>query len=295
MAYHNAKNWKPTGRSAEILGRAMDYIQSVPYQVSARWVFYRLLQDGIYNQKSDYRTFIGLTSRARHSGLWAPDLLADETRDMVIARSAGEAPAPDIPMLIADGILDAEDEKKYLRERLENYYWHFEFQVDPNFFNPYVVVIIFEARAMLQQFSTYTDGLTLCPFGGQPSIPFKYRIAKYIETLVERYRKDAVVLYFGDLDDAGLTIWKTGAEDIQKWCRYEIHFERCGLTEAQVAEYRVPENFEHPGYQWEALDDTAAASVITMATRKYTNPEAVDLARREALRVMSAVEAGVNV
>ena len=116
---------------------------------------------------------------------------------------------------------------------------------------------------MTQQFRLYTDGLTLCPFGGQPSIPFKYQIAKYIEQQHEKYQKDVMVLYFGDLDESGLKIFNTGEEDISKWCDAPIEFIRCGLSDEQVRQYQIPENVDHPGYQWEALTDEQAREIIT--------------------------------
>ena len=46
--------YKPHGKSKLTLDRAMGYIQAVPYRVTLRWLFYRLLQDGTYGSKQDY-------------------------------------------------------------------------------------------------------------------------------------------------------------------------------------------------------------------------------------------------
>ena len=211
MAYKN-DDWQPHKKSAELLNRAMEHLQSVSYQVSVRWVFYRLLQDGLYSKKSDYLNFVQLTSRARHGEWngWTPQTLADETRDMLIFPNDGERPEPDLQWLIRRGVEDAKEEKESLLEQYENYRFQLSYDVDPNYYQDCILLVMFEARAMSQQFQLYTDGLTLCPFGGQPSIPFKYRIAKYIERQHEKYAMDVVVLYFGDLDEAGVTIFKTG-------------------------------------------------------------------------------------
>lgn len=57
------RGWKPQGKTAPILDRAMEHIKSVEYKVSARWVFYRLLQEGHYSDKNDYKNkFIPMTS-----------------------------------------------------------------------------------------------------------------------------------------------------------------------------------------------------------------------------------------
>jgi len=38
------KKYEPRKEQADILDRAQEHIRSVPYQVTARWLFYRLLQ-----------------------------------------------------------------------------------------------------------------------------------------------------------------------------------------------------------------------------------------------------------
>ena len=42
--------YRPRGQSKEVLDRAWWHIQSVPYQVTLRWLFYRLLQEGVLSQ-----------------------------------------------------------------------------------------------------------------------------------------------------------------------------------------------------------------------------------------------------
>jgi hypothetical protein len=79
--------WKPQGKNKIILDQAWAHIQSVPYQVGLRWLFYRLLQDGLYRKKEDYHHQMGpLFSAARKNfyGPWNPGTLADETRSLEI-------------------------------------------------------------------------------------------------------------------------------------------------------------------------------------------------------------------
>lgn len=289
--------YQPYGKTKIILDRAMQHIRSVGYQVSVRWVFYRLLQESLYKNKADYNNFITLTSRARKSWYagWHPALLADETRSMNIFLDEGDIPEPDIGSLIEDEIKTAKKEIEYHREQVYNYRHFFEYRIDSNFYQDRFCMILFEARAMSQQFKTHTHGLTLCPFGGQPSIPYKWRIAKFIEQQCQKYGKDAIVLYFGDLDDAGLTIFNSGIEDIREWCGATVEFVRCGLTEEQAAKYNIPENFEHPGsYQWEALTDPQAREIIKESLQRYYDLEAPQKARMEAVLVSHKVLEAVN-
>lgn len=211
-----------------ILDRAYALVRSVPYQVSARWLFYRLLQEGFYTSKADYANkFLKAVSAARHAfyGDWQPDTLADETRESIYRGHGHNTPEDWINGL-------AEDIACSLTK------WHAQ---------PHYVELWFEARAMRDQFEYYTDHITLRPMGGQPSIPYKWHIAKFLERAYQHYSKPIVILYFGDLDNAGGTISDTVEVDVRKWCQYEFEFIHCGLTAEQVALYNVPENIEKPG------------------------------------------------
>ena len=79
-------NWEPSLGSIRILDRAYEHVNSVSYKVSLRWLFYRLLQDGIYKAKGNYNNLKGLVSKARKNffGKWRPDSLSDQTRHSII-------------------------------------------------------------------------------------------------------------------------------------------------------------------------------------------------------------------
>lgn len=237
-------NYSPRGKTAVILDRAYALAQSVPYKVSARWLFYRLLQEGHYSSKDDYKNkFLPAVSSARHAFYrdWRPDTLADETRS-AITRGNG--------FLSPDG---------WLRALALNASCH----LDKWASQAYYVELWYEARAMTDQFRYYTEHITLRPMGGQPSIPYKWDTAKDLEWAAHRYGTPIAVLYFGDLDNAGGMIADTAEADVSKWCSEPFEFIRCGLTLDQVQRYGVPENPEKPGeYQWEALPDDAARAII---------------------------------
>ncbi|MBW1716553.1 MAG: hypothetical protein JRJ77_12145 [Deltaproteobacteria bacterium] len=288
--------YQPYGKTKLILDKAMAHIESVPYQVSLRWVFYRLLQDGFYNKKADYDKFATLTSRARKNWYdgWNPETLSDETRNMDIFYNDGERPDPDIDELIEQEINEAEDTLEYYKDQLSNYRHNFFYEIDPNYYQANFLLIMFEARAMAEQFKAYTHGLTLCPFGGQPSIPYKWQVAKYLEEQCFKYEKSGVVLYFGDLDEAGLKIFEAGKRDIVDWCRADLNFIRCGLTEEHVAKFKIPENPEHPGYQWEALTDEQAKEIIQSNLKDYYDLNATKKAEQEAELISEKINWAVN-
>ena len=57
--------YKPQPEQAAVLDKAFELVQSVPYKVSLRWLFYRLLQEGIYQDKSGYNNLKYLAAKAR--------------------------------------------------------------------------------------------------------------------------------------------------------------------------------------------------------------------------------------
>ena len=78
--------YKPRKKTAAILDRAWDLVEVTPYQVTARWLFYALLQEGWYSKKGDYNdSFLKVLSKARHSFYkkWQPDTLEDDTLEDV--------------------------------------------------------------------------------------------------------------------------------------------------------------------------------------------------------------------
>jgi len=48
------KGCKPHAKEMGILDRGMEHIKSLTYRVTAKWLFYRLLQDGFYHDKKEH-------------------------------------------------------------------------------------------------------------------------------------------------------------------------------------------------------------------------------------------------
>lgn len=261
--------YKPSSATAEILDRAMDYVLSVPYDVTARWLFYRLLQDGTLDKKSDYKRLLAYLSKARKEfyGYWRPWTLADDTR---AARLRGL------------GFVSPQAWLEAVRDRLHC-------DLDRWWDQPSYVECWFEAAAMMAQFEHYApDIVPLLAFHGDISIPEKWKAA---ERLVKRwlvYPKPIVILYYGDLDPKGIQIPQTAEDDIRYFSAYAImraapnldldfhsyyrrflsdfEFIRVGLLERHVDEFDIPENPERPGtFQWEGLSDEGAAELIGQA------------------------------
>lgn len=269
----NDRTYTPRGKTVDILDRAWELVNSVPYQVSSRWVFYVLMQEGYYSGKGDYKnkwTKAVSSARKAHYKGWRQDTLADETRGQ-IERSGGSYDVVDWLDLLAGHITCTLDK------------WHSQ---------PYYVQLWYEARAMTQQFKYYTEYVDLTPMGGHASIDYKFSIAQSIENAVERYQKPVVVLYFGDLDKAGQTISSVAERDIRDWCNVDFEFIHCGLTLEQAHRYNIPEDFEKPGnYQWEALSDDAAREIITTSLAPFVRHDAITEIKAEERRATTWLRA----
>lgn len=256
--------YKPHEKSRAILDKAWALVEGVPYRVTLRWLFYELLGD-VYKDKKDYKRFIALLSRARHNFWqgWAPDTLADDRR-IVVDRG--------------DGFLTVEDWADYRKKKGKVSLARWEGQ-------EYYCEIWFEANAMKGQFAYYTKNVVLRPFGGDPSIPYKWKAAKHLEYAHKEFGLPIVVLYFGDLDPKGMTILKVAERDIREWCDVPFEVIRCGLNPGDEIRYNLKENFEKPGcYQWEALGDEQARQLIKTWVEKYVDYEAMARIEREEAR-----------
>lgn len=251
--------YTPTARNAAIIDRASHYVRSVPYQVTARWVFYRLLQEGIYSQKAGYKHLLALLSRARKkfSHGWRPDTLADDTRAALVR---------------GDGFASPQDWLDAIKDQQSCFLDHWATQ-------PMYIECWFEAAAMQAQFEHYADpNITLLAFHGDVSIPEKWKAAQRLANRYITLQTPIHIYYFGDYDPKGLTIPESAWRDINLWVLVlvrkhdpqlytrlwgEFVFERVGLNPGDELTFDIPENPERPGtYQWEALTDEHARQLI---------------------------------
>jgi hypothetical protein len=264
MAYLN-DGYRPNARNRAILEAAWQHVTSVPYAVTLRWLYYRIYQEGHYpDKRRGYNSFKDLLSRARHNGYggWKPDTLADDTNSVVERGGGFDTPG---------AWLDA------MKQRAECRLHRWEGQA-------YYAEVWIEARAMIRQFEYYTQGMKICPLGGQPSIPYKWELAQGIDAAADRYGLPIVILYFGDLDAGGEQIGQTVEDDVTRWAAAPFEFIRAALNPGDPERYSIPENPEAPGnYQWEAVDDPTAAAIIRKATAPFVDRERMQaVARLEA-------------
>jgi hypothetical protein len=264
-------SYEPRPESRKILRRALYWVQSVEYSITARWVFYRLLQDGTYSEKGGYKHLLGLLSKARKEFYdeWRPWTLADDTRAPILMQRLGFYTIK----MRGSGFKDEKEWLKRLRKEINC-------PLDRWANQPVYAEIWFEAAAMQGQFLHYAnENIPLLAFHGDVSIPEKWRCALRLASWWLEYRKPIHIFYCGDLDPKGLLIplsaWRDIATWAQAWVKKELddmkalgefHFHRIGINEDQVAELNLPENPERPGtYQWEALDDEQAEQLIESA------------------------------
>lgn len=260
----NGSDYQPSKRVEEILNYAMERINSVPYKPSGRWVFYQVNQKYGLNKKEDVKKFDKWTSRARKSfwNGWKPDIFSDSVRNASVRGRGSIGP------------------KEALNRMREETFVFDKFQDQD-----YYVEIWYEAAAMHEQFRHFTQGwyVTLVPFRGDASIPYKYEIAARLDEAAERWGKPIVILYFGDLDEKGKLIPESACKDIREWCDADFEFIRCGLNDDQAGNLDIPENPEKPGtYQWVALGDEQAREMVMSNLSKYIDHDSIlDVVRKE--------------
>lgn len=108
------ETYKPQKKTADMLDRAWEMVENAPYDVTARWLFYGLLQEGYYSTKGDYKNrFMKALSKARHSFYkkWRPNTLVDGTREAVRRASF---------LSISAVVESMDDEKAYTQQLAEN-------------------------------------------------------------------------------------------------------------------------------------------------------------------------------
>lgn len=246
------REWQPRAGGKALLDYAMVKIKSVPYKVSSRWVFYRIVQGG-FIPKSKICKFDYLLSKARKGfyGEWQPDTLTDSIRQ---TNFKGE------------------------------FHASFGLELDNIEFQDYYVQLWFEAEAMHGQFEYFTKNyrVSLVPFRGDCSIPIKWELAKKLEKAHKKYQKHIKILYFGDCDKKGYQILEAALRDIKAWCKTPFEIERVGLTLEQAREFGLPENPDKPNsYQWEALENEHAEKLILESLAKYQKPISATLKEQE--------------
>ncbi len=85
--------------------------------------------------------------------------------------------------------------------------------------------------------------------------------------MAEKHGIPIKVFYFGDRDEKGEMIDQSALKDIREWANIPFEFERVGLSLDQAISMDVPQNPDKPGeYQWEALTDVQAESLIRPVT-----------------------------
>jgi len=224
---------RTTKEIAEIMKYAKELIDSLPYKVSARKIFYKLVQyRGL--QKKDYTNFKAYTSdyRKNFKDGWHPNIMHDGVRQFY-PRGFPKDAQPAEP----DRIID----------------------------RPCYSELWFESVGMIDQFFYYTKDyhISLLPFMGDLSIPMKWETAERLEKVHETYGKHIKILYFGDCDDKGKKIPHSALSDIRAWCKVGFEVVHIGLTLEQAMAYKIPKNVTKPGaYQWEGLTDAQAKEII---------------------------------
>ena len=301
-------SYKAKPDTERVLDRALDYVHSVRYRVGLRWVFYRLLQDGTFQEKKDYKRLTTYTSRARKNFAhgWEPDTLTDDTRSALLSEREGWYTL----RFRGHGFASEEAWMAAVLKELNC-------PLDRWMTQPAYVELWFEAKAMLSQFRFYADeNMPLLPFGGDVSINEKWVSSLRLLARWRSMHKPVYVLYYGDLDNKGLLIPRSAERDVRWFIRCAIHLTegkstdeakqeaqsffddfhwlRMGLNREHVSRFSIPTNPDRPGsFQWEALDDAGAQTLITEAN-SYVDSAAFARIIQQETEIRDRIRARLN-
>jgi len=263
--------YEPSSENQEWLNWLLTQVKALPYDASARWGFYDVFQnkpdvfplqkkpDTFKGTNKEWRLkaeknhkfyayhnkFLPTTAKVRKAfwNGWAPDTFADDTRNMTHYYGTRNVSVDEWLESMRDRTptLQSEDEQEKL------------------------VFVVYEARAMSDQFEYYLGNpyrICLVPLAGDPSVGYRWQVAKDIERCCDLFDKEPVICYFGDMDEKGSQIPVSAMADIRKWCRYPIEFHRLGINEEHVKKYNIQVDETGKKFQWEALDDATAHSLL---------------------------------
>jgi len=257
--------YEPREENQKWLNWLLGKVQALPYKASARWAFYRVVQEQGF-AKSDYKSsFLKITSRVRKERWngWAPDTFEDDTRSMNHIYGLGYS-------TVGDWFSSMKEKSPRLSFEAEQ---------------ENLVFVAYEAKAMSNQFEYYLGKWRIClaPFGGDASIDYKHTIAKAIDRAHDEFGKHVVLLYFGDADKKGNEIPENALRDLRKWCRYDFEYHRLGINPEHISKYSIPIDPETGSkYQWEALDDKIAHALLDQVFDYWSKDTIEDIKEREA-------------
>jgi len=247
----NPDNYNPRKDTQAWLNWLLERVKDVPYDVTGRWAFYRILQEYGFPKGAYHTKFIPRTSDARKAfwNGWTLTTFIDDTREILNPYGHG--------FTSVRKWLESQRDKRPL------------FNVEDDQEN--VVFVGFEAQAMQSQFQYHLGDYRVClmPFKGDASIPHKRNISMAIQQAHKVYGKPIKFLYFGDCDRKGDQIPESAMRDIERWAKVaqwpkgDFEYKRIGINPEHIKEFNIPLNPDEPKkFQWEALDEKSAQYLI---------------------------------
>jgi len=197
---------------------------------TVRTIFYALVsKQQLPNTTNAYKQLSRKLVEARKLGLIYWGWIADETRQIL----GGDYPYWD-PNKYAEAYVD-QVLKAYKEYRL------------PRWLNqPYYLEVWLEKFALAETIQTWLEDLNvvLVPSRGYSSWTFLKKAADRISyqlssTNNSNLEKEAVILYLGDFDPAGVDIRRFLIEALE-WFGIEVEVEHVAVTKKQIEEYKLP-------------------------------------------------------
>lgn len=191
--------WKPTPQAMERIAQVKSVIDAANYQVSVRFIFYRLVGNfGYPKTEKDYKNLAELLVKARRAQL------------ISFADIADSDPA------LAAGASGWENRAQFLnfRKSVNSYELH------PGLDQPYEIELWSEDAGSVPMLAEITRGLpiTIYSTGGFSSVTVTHEIAQRVMSR----EVPTIFLHIGDYDPSGESIFKSMSQDVGAFISYEL-------------------------------------------------------------------------
>ncbi len=192
-------DWTPRPESAQIIRWVKEVIAGASYEVSVRFIFYRLVGNhGYPKTEQAYNNLAELIVKARRAGMISFRAISDSDP------------------LEANGASGFDSRAEFLRWRssVEG------FQLDPQMEQPYYLELWSEDVGSVPMLRQIVRGLPINVYatGGFSSVTVTHAIAKRVQRrLVPTY-----FMHVGDLDPSGQSIFESMSQDVGAFLREDL-------------------------------------------------------------------------
>ena len=211
------------GKSIKLIQQIMPILLSymnMGLTLTVRQLYYRLVAANVIpNNKSSYKRIVNLLGLAREAGLIDWNIIEDRVR-AVIYPSHWSNPKAAVEQAVKQFKLDMWSDQRH----------HVEVLVEKN-----------ALRGVLHRICTKRD-VRLLSGVGYSSKTYLYDVAKRLEYVRDRQRKNVTIILLSDHDPSGIDMGRDLRRRLELYSRGSVNIRRLALNYDQVQELELPPN-----------------------------------------------------